>query len=273
MKKLLVWVAAPAVLASALALTVGVRGGAAPKVITLKTDKDKVSYLIGFSVGSQLRRDTSSADEIDVEVLAKGIRSAMAGEKLAVSEEEAARVMQAFQQSAQAAREKRARDRRKKKEGEAFLAANKKKPGVVALPSGLQYKVLKEGTGKSPKATDMVTVHNRGTLIDGTEFDSSYSRNEPATFEVGQIIPGWVEALQLMKAGAKWQLFIPSELAYGEQGAGPQIGPNSVLLFEVELLSIGCSGPQQPESGGSHIREGVSPLPPHSPRNPRVLQA
>jgi FKBP-type peptidyl-prolyl cis-trans isomerase FklB len=250
MKKLLVWVAAPAVLASALALTVGVRGGAAPKVITLKTDKDKVSYLIGFSVGSQLRRDTSSADEIDVEVLAKGIRSAMAGEKLAVSEEEAARVMQAFQQSAQAAREKRAREaaEKNKKEGEAFLAANKKKPGVVALPSGLQYKVLKEGTGKSPKATDMVTVHYRGTLIDGTEFDSSYSRNEPATFEVGQIIPGWVEALQLMKAGAKWQLFIPSELAYGEQGAGPQIGPNSVLLFEVELLSIGQpEAPQQPE--------------------------
>ncbi|HHX39160.1 MAG TPA: FKBP-type peptidyl-prolyl cis-trans isomerase [Armatimonadetes bacterium] len=250
MKKLLVWVAAPAVLASALALTVGVRGGAAPKVITLKTDKDKVSYLIGFSVGSQLRRDTSSADEIDVEVLAKGIRSAMAGEKLAVSEEEAARVMQAFQQSAQAAREKRAREaaEKNKKEGEAFLAANKKKPGVVALPSGLQYKVLKEGTGKSPKATDMVTVHYRGTLIDGTEFDSSYSRNEPATFEVGQIIPGWVEALQLMKAGAKWQLFIPSELAYGEQGAGPQIGPNSVLLFEVELLSIGQpEATQQPE--------------------------
>ena len=129
----------------------------------------------------------------------------------------------------------------------AFLAANKKKPGVVTLPSGLQYKVLKEGTGKSPKVTDTVTVHYRGTLIDGTEFDSSYRRNEPATFEVGQIIPGWVEALQLMKTGAKWQLFIPSELAYGEQGAGSQIGPNSVLLFEVELLSIGePEAPQQP---------------------------
>ncbi|HOJ23353.1 MAG TPA: FKBP-type peptidyl-prolyl cis-trans isomerase, partial [Armatimonadota bacterium] len=124
---------------------------------------------------------------------------------------------------------------------------NKKKPGVVTLPSGLQYKVLKEGTGKSPKVTDTVTVHYRGTLIDGTEFDSSYRRNEPATFEVGQIIPGWVEALQLMKTGAKWQLFIPSELAYGEQGAGSQIGPNSVLLFEVELLSIGePETPQQP---------------------------
>ena len=191
----------------------------------------------------------------------------MAGEKLAVSEEEAARVMQAFQQSAQAAREKRAREaaEKNKKEGEAFLAANKKKPGVVALPSGLQYKVLKEGTGKSPKATDMVTVHYRGTLIDGTEFDSSYSRNEPATFEVGQIIPGWVEALQLMKAGAKWQLFIPSELAYGEQGAGPQIGPNSVLLFEVELLSIGQ--PRPPSSRKSKrltSAKGASP-PPHIP--------
>ncbi len=249
MKKLLVWVATPAVLASALALIVGARSGAAPKVITLKTDKDKASYLIGFSVGSQLRRDTSSPDEIDVETLAQGIRAAMAGEKLAVSEEEAARVMQAFQQSAQAAREKRAREaaEKNKKEGEAFLAANKKKPGVVTLPSGLQYKVLKEGTGKSPKVTDTVTVHYRGTLIDGTEFDSSYRRNEPATFEVGQIIPGWVEALQLMKTGAKWQLFIPSELAYGEQGAGSQIGPNSVLLFEVELLSIGePEAPQQP---------------------------
>jgi len=124
------------------------------------------------------------------------------------------------------------------KEGEVFLAENKKKKGVITLPSGLQYQVIKEGTGKIPKATDTVTTHYRGTLIDGTEFDSSYKRGEPASFPVNGVIKGWTEALQLMKVGSKWQLFIPSNLAYGPQGAGQAIGPNATLIFEIELLSI-----------------------------------
>jgi FKBP-type peptidyl-prolyl cis-trans isomerase FklB len=132
----------------------------------------------------------------------------------------------------------KAQGEKNKKEGEAFLAENKKKEGVKTLPSGLQYKVIKEGTGKSPKATDKVSTHYRGTLIDGTEFDSSYKRGQPATFPVNGVIPGWTEALQLMKVGSKWQLFIPSKLAYGERGAPPVIGPYSVLIFTVELLAI-----------------------------------
>ncbi len=124
------------------------------------------------------------------------------------------------------------------KEGEAFLAANAKKEAVTTLPSGLQYKVLKSGKGKSPKATDTVKVHYHGTLLDGTVFDSSVERGEPATFPVNGVIPGWVEALQIMKEGDKWQLTIPPKLAYGERGAGGKIGPNSVLVFDVELLSI-----------------------------------
>jgi FKBP-type peptidyl-prolyl cis-trans isomerase FklB len=123
-------------------------------------------------------------------------------------------------------------------EGEAFLAENKKKEGVKTLPSGLQYKVIKAGTGKKPKSTDTVTVHYRGALINGAEFDSSFKRGQPATFLVSKVIPGWTEALQLMEVGAKWQLFIPSSLAYGEQGAGSDIGPNATLIFEVELVSI-----------------------------------
>ena len=125
-----------------------------------------------------------------------------------------------------------------KKEGEAFLSANKKKEGVVTLPSGLQYQVIKPGTGKKPKAADTVTVHYRGTLISGKEFDSSYRRGKPVTFPVNGVIRGWIEALQLMQEGAKWQLFIPSDLAYGQRGAGPDIGPNATLVFEVELISV-----------------------------------
>jgi FKBP-type peptidyl-prolyl cis-trans isomerase len=125
-----------------------------------------------------------------------------------------------------------------KQEGQQFLAANKSKEGVITLPSGLQYKILQEGTGPKPAATDTVTVNYRGTLINGTEFDSSYKRNEPATFGVNQVIKGWTEALQLMPVGSKWQLFIPSELAYGERSPGAEIGPNSTLIFDVELLSI-----------------------------------
>jgi FKBP-type peptidyl-prolyl cis-trans isomerase FklB len=125
-----------------------------------------------------------------------------------------------------------------KKEGEVFLAENKKKPGIITLPSGMQYKIMREGTGKSPKSTDTVTTHYRGTTLDGKEFDSSYKRNEPASFPLNRVIAGWTEALQLMKVGSKWQLFIPSNLAYGENGAGQDIGPDATLIFEVELLAV-----------------------------------
>jgi len=144
-----------------------------------------------------------------------------------------------------------------KKEGEAFLAENKKKEGVVTLASGLQYKVIKEGDGKSPKETDTVTVNYQGTFIDGTEFDSSYKRNQPATFQVNGVIPGWTEALQLMKAGSKWQLYIPAGLAYGEQGAGRVIGPNATLIFDVELLSIDDA--VLDKKGEEEMKKGHSP--------------
>ncbi|MCJ7833279.1 MAG: FKBP-type peptidyl-prolyl cis-trans isomerase, partial [Deltaproteobacteria bacterium] len=170
----------------------------------------------------------------------KGFKDALSGAKPLLSEEEMRTVMTAFQKeiSEKQAEKTKVLGEKNKKEGETFLAENKKKEGVKILTSGLQYKVVKEGTGKKPKATDKVTTHYQGTLIDGTEFDSSYKRGEPAAFPVNGVIPGWTEALQLMKVGSKWQLFVPSKLAYGERGAGPKIGPNAVLIFTVELLSI-----------------------------------
>lgn len=157
-----------------------------------------------------------------------------------MSEEEYRNTMANFRKEMMAKQQAQMKTKgeKNKKEGDAFLAENKDKKGIVSLPSGLQYKVIKEGEGDTPKATDKVTVHYRGTLIDGTEFDSSYGRGEPATFPVNGVIPGWTEALQLMNAGSKWQLFIPSKLAYGERGAGGKIGPNSTLIFDVELISI-----------------------------------
>jgi FKBP-type peptidyl-prolyl cis-trans isomerase FklB len=148
--------------------------------------------------------------------------------------------MAAFQKEMMAKQQELAKrlGEKNKKEGEAFLSENRKKEGIKALPSGLQYKVVKAGTGKKPKSTDTVTTHYRGTLIDGTEFDSSYRRGQPASFPVSGVIAGWTEALQLMEEGAKWQLFIPPNLAYGERGAGSQIGPNATLIFEIELISI-----------------------------------
>jgi FKBP-type peptidyl-prolyl cis-trans isomerase FklB len=157
-----------------------------------------------------------------------------------MTEQEVNETLTAFQKemAAQQAERNKILVEKNKKEGEIFLAENKKKEGVVTLPSGLQYKVIKEGTGETPKLTDTVTVNYSGTLIEGTEFDSSYRRGQPATFPVKGVIAGWTEALQLMKVGSKWQLFIPSNLAYGERGAGRDIGPNTTLIFDVELLSI-----------------------------------
>lgn len=203
----------------------------------LKDEKDKVSYSIGLEIGNKLK---SQSIDINADILASGVKDGLSGSKALMTEEEIQETMTAFQKEmmAKQAEKTKALAEKNKKEGDAFLEENKKKEGVKTTSSGLQYKVLKDGEGPMPKATDTVTVNYRGTLVDGTEFDSSYKRGEPATFPVNGVIPGWVEALQLMKVGSKFQLFIPSGLAYGERGAGQQIGPNSSLIFEVELLSI-----------------------------------
>ena len=203
---------------------------------TLKTPKDKLSYIIGVQVGNDLK---SQSIDVDSAIVSKGLQDSIAGKKLLISDQEAKDIIAQYQKerAGKMAEERKTAGEKNKKEGAAFLAENKKKEGVKTLPSGLQYKVIKEGTGKTPKATDTVVTQYRGTLINGTEFDSSYKRNEPATFPVNGVIKGWTEALQLMKEGSKWQIVVPPELAYGEQGAGP-IGPNAVLIFEIELVSI-----------------------------------
>jgi FKBP-type peptidyl-prolyl cis-trans isomerase FklB len=202
-----------------------------------KTVIEKVSYGIGLNIGKNFKKD---GIEVDLELLVKGVKDALAGSKPLLSDAEIREAMTAIQKELQAKQADRAKNagEKNKKEGEDFLAENKKKEGVKTTKSGLQYKVIKAGTGKTPKAADTVVTHYRGTLIDGTAFDSSYDRGEPATFPVGKVIKGWTEALQLMTVGSKWQLFIPSALAYGEDGAGDDIGPNSVLIFEIELVAI-----------------------------------
>lgn len=204
---------------------------------SLKTSKEKISYAIGAQIGADMKRQ---AVDIDPDTLAKGVRDGFRGSKMLLTDQEMREAIGGLQQKMAAKQAEKIRElgAKNKQAGSAFLAENKKKEGVKVLPSGLQYKVIKEGTGKTPKADDTVTVNYRGTLVDGTEFDSSYKRGEPASFPVKGVIKGWTEALQLMKVGSKWQLFIPPELAYGEQGAGRVIGPNSTLIFEVELLSI-----------------------------------
>jgi FKBP-type peptidyl-prolyl cis-trans isomerase FklB len=205
----------------------------AEEKLLLKNQKEKVSYIIGMDIGGNLKRQSV---DVDPNILAKGVKDALAGGKPLLTEQEIQETMAAFQKEMMAKQSEVAK--KNKAEGEAFLAENKKKEWVKALPSGLQYKVIKAGTGKKPKSTDTVTVHYRGTLIDGTEFDSSYKRGQPVSFPVSGVIPGWTEALQLMGEGAKWQVFIPSNLAYGEKGAGRDIGPNATLIFEIELVSI-----------------------------------
>ncbi len=199
----------------------------------LATEKQKFSYAVGVQIGNDLRRNNM---DLDVHSLAMAVGDITSGKPSQLTPEEMQTLFAGFQQK-QAA-EKALEGSANQAEGAKFLADNKGKEGVVTLPSGLQYKIVTAGSGKQPVATDTVSVHYRGTLISGKEFDSSYSRGEPATFPVNGVIKGWTEALQLMKMGAKWQLTIPAELAYGARGAGGDIGPNSVLQFEVELLSI-----------------------------------
>ncbi len=205
--------------------------------LKLDTPKSRISYTIGVNIGKDFK--TQKMD-IDADVLLLGLKDSMADKELRLTDEEMASEIESFQQEMQAkiTAEMEAMVVKNKAEGEAFLAENAKKEGVVVTESGLQYKVLEPGEGDAPEATDVVTVHYLGTLIDGTQFDSSYDRGQPATFPVGGVIAGWTEALQLMKPGAKWQLVIPAELAYGERGAGQVIGPNATLLFDVELISV-----------------------------------
>jgi FKBP-type peptidyl-prolyl cis-trans isomerase FklB len=203
----------------------------------LATQKDKVSYAIGMNVGTNLHKQ---GVDIDPKVLQRGLEDALAGGKTLLSEEEAHAALTQLQNDMRKKMQEKMQQagEENKKQGDAFLAANKTKDGVVTLPSGLQYKILTPGTGAKPAAGDSVVCNYRGTLIDGKEFDSSYKRGQPATFPVAGVIKGWTEALQLMPVGSKWQLFVPSELGYGERGTGADIGPNATLIFEVELVSI-----------------------------------
>lgn len=205
--------------------------------LKLTTQKEKLSYAIGMNIGQSMKKD---ALDIDPAILTRALKDALAGSKPQMTEEEAKAVITTFRNEMIAkkqAEEKKISDANKQA-GEQFLATNKTREGVVTLPSGLQYKIIKQGDGPKPTATDTVETNYRGTLINGTEFDSSYKRGEPATFPVNQVIKGWTEALQLMPVGSKWQLFIPADLAYGPRSPSPEIGPNSALIFDIELLSI-----------------------------------
>lgn len=209
--------------------------------VPLKTRKEKFSYALGMNIGTGYSQGLKKQSvEVDWNLLAQGMKDAAAGSKTRLTQEEAQAVLNEVQTEIKKQQQEKTQQAAaaNKTEGEAFLAANKSKDGVVTLPSGLQYKILTAGTGPKPTASDSVKCNYRGTLINGTEFDSSYKRGQPATFAVGQVIKAWTEALQLMPAGSKWQLFVPSSLAYGERGAGAEIGPNATLIFEVELLSI-----------------------------------
>ena len=192
---------------------------------------DKFSYAIGLGIGQNLL--SMGAKGIAVDDFAQAIKDVLEGNQTAISHQEAREIVNKYFEELEAKMGAAAIE-----QGKAFLEENKKRAGVVTLPSGLQYEVINEGTGKKPKATDQVRCHYEGTLVDGTLFDSSIQRGEPAVFGVSQVIPGWVEALQLMPVGSKWRLFIPSNLAYGEHGAGDAIEPNSALVFDVELLDI-----------------------------------
>jgi FKBP-type peptidyl-prolyl cis-trans isomerase FklB len=210
---------------------------AKPAPLTLKTDKDKQSYAVGMSVGKNLKKDSV---DVDPAILLRGIRDGIAGGKMLLTDDEAKAALTALQSDVRKRQEAKLQvlGETNKQEGEAFLTANKSQEGVMTLPDGLQYKVLQAGAGPRPTASDTVVCNYRGTLLNNKEFDSSYKRGQPATFPVSGVIKGWTEALQLMPVGSKWQVFVPSDLAYGPRGAGADIGPNSTLVFEIELLSI-----------------------------------
>lgn len=197
-----------------------------------KTEIDSVSYSLGVNIGSNLKKQ--GFDSLNVEMFSKALKDIYSNGAVKIDEKQAEAILMEYFQALQSKKQEG-----NVKAGEKFLEENKKKPGVITTPSGLQYTILKEGNGPKPTTNDMVTTHYHGTLIDGTVFDSSVDRGQPATFPVNGVIPGWVEALPMMSVGSKWRLFIPSNLAYGERGAGKDIGPNSTLIFDVELISIG----------------------------------
>ena len=213
-----------------------VPAGAAEKA-SLETQQDRISYGIGVGVARNLK---SQEIQVDLDAVMQGMKDTLSGRKLLMTETDLQKTMTDFQagltQKQLQARQLEAE--KNKKEGEAYLAANAAKEGVVTLPSGLKYRIIKAGEGRTPTDKDQVECHYRGYLIDGTEFDSSYQRGTPATFKVNGVIPGWTEALKLMPAGSKWRLFIPPQLAYGAAGAGRTIGPNATLVFEVQLLAV-----------------------------------
>ena len=223
----------------AAALAVGVSATALPAaaVDKLTTEREKVSYMVGLDMAKGL---SQVKDEVELAIVLQAVEDAVAGKTLLLSEQEAQTVRQAFIQKLTAAQQAKQQEAagKNKAEGEAFLAKNKSKAGVKTTASGLQYEVITEGKGPKPAATDQVKVHYVGTLLDGTKFDSSIDRGEPATFGLNGVIPGWTEALQLMPVGSKYKLYVPSNLAYGDRGTPGPIGPNATLVFEVELLEI-----------------------------------
>lgn len=217
----------------ALLVSLGVVSVAAAAPADLKTDKARQAYTFGFQMGANVK---SQGLDVDAATFARGVKDGMAGAKPALTEKEMGEAMQKFRDARMAQHQEQSKKNAKR--GEEYLAKNKAKEGVKTLDSGVQYRVVKEGDGSSPKDSDTVTVHYRGTLIDGKEFDSSYKRGEPVSFPVKGVIPGWQQVLPLMKKGAKWEIAVPAASAYGERGAGPAIGPNETLLFEIELLDI-----------------------------------
>ncbi len=205
-----------------------------PETQALTSDVQKASYGMGYNLSRNLKQQTGGV--LDPEAFVLGVEEALAGTAMRLTDEEISGAMQSLQKQRDVAANEQGE--KNMAAGKAFLEKNGKREGVTTLESGLQYEILVEGSGPTPSATDSVTTHYEGTLIDGTVFDSSVARGEPAVFPVNRVIPGWVEALQLMPQGSKWRLYIPSNLAYGERGAGPSIGPNSTLIFDVELLKI-----------------------------------
>lgn len=220
----------PVAAAAVMAVSCNAQDKKKSSTTSMKSGIDSVSYSLGVSIGNNFK--SNGLDSVDIDLLAQGMKDVMAG-KSTLSPEQADASIQGYMME----KEKRKGEDNLKK-GEAFLAENKKKEGVKTTASGLQYMVIKEGTGAKPTLNDKVTTHYHGTLMDGTVFDSSVDRGQPASFPVSGVIPGWTEALQMMSVGSKYKLFVPANLAYGERGAGGKIGPNSVLIFDVELLSI-----------------------------------
>ncbi|MBY6205473.1 FKBP-type peptidyl-prolyl cis-trans isomerase [Halomonas denitrificans] len=219
-------------------------GTAHAQTTELETPEERLSYTIGMDIGQSL---TGQDMELDIDILIEGLRAVYTGEETLLTQEEALAERQQFieRRQQQLEQERTQEARVNLEEGQAFMEQNAEKDGVMTTESGLQYRVIEEGDGERPSATDRVTVHYKGTLINGVEFDSSYARGEPATFGLNQVIPGWTEGLQLMREGAKYELVIPSDLAYGEQGRPGPIGPNSTLIFEVELLEIADAAGQE----------------------------